>query len=551
MSKERIYELFDRHDNLTLEAMQAFLRGELNEKQTELVKARLAVSPMDADALMGLKEMQDAEQAAPIVAGLNERIEAAAEKKKMPAGIYVNLYRYSAVAAVVLVLMVGAWMFMNIGVNNEFAMVSEEDNNTSEMAERARDMNYKWSESPSDGEAVDLSQDTYIVSVTDANGCDTVQLDVAGNMTTTYTANAFANSPGASDGSINLTVTGGTQPYTYAWDSGQTLNNATISGVTGVNAGTYSITVTDAYGASFSPMDSTGDDQIALVQPHYDKNDGWLPAGYKAPPSSVASGEVSVDEVVADEEEKAGGTFAKPGGASDSISWAVNDYSFGDNEGVRSTNSVPVNSATDLQLDGSTDKDQLALLKEKSVDKATEAEEDYWVEEEMNEPLEEDARNQEDIETLIDKKVANVQQGSDKATATKGKAKAESGKFISMSDAPVAAEVEEVEEESSPEIIFTQPEVKPQYPGGEQALEAYMKNLKLPASQKDLKWIVLTELVINEQGDAEQVTILEGLNPQVDAAVKKHLEAMPAWQPGQVGGSPVKVQMKLPVKIGM
>src|SRR5690606_26702584 len=66
------------------------------------------------------------------------------------------------------------------------------------------------------------------------------------------------------DGSVNIDVTGGTADYAYNWDNGLTTGSASgISGepfdITGLSAGTYSVTVFDAFGCSDVEMITLND----------------------------------------------------------------------------------------------------------------------------------------------------------------------------------------------------------------------------------------------------------------------------------------------------
>lgn len=109
---------------------------------------------------------------------------------------------------------------------------------------------YTQSWSPSGGTgttASNLAAGGYTVTVTDAAGCvetATVTLTDNGAPTATITAQTDVNCFGGNNGSATVTATGGAGGYTYSWSP----TNGPSATETGLTAGTYTVTVTDAVG---------------------------------------------------------------------------------------------------------------------------------------------------------------------------------------------------------------------------------------------------------------------------------------------------------------
>ncbi|MDP4933710.1 MAG: SprB repeat-containing protein, partial [Salibacteraceae bacterium] len=104
---------------------------------------------------------------------------------------------------------------------------------------------YSWPSGTTNALAFNLYAGTYVVSVTDGNGCtDTAAVNIGVNVDVTITSTSTNPScNGSSDGSISVTATGGSGPFSMSWSTGATTNN-----VSGLAAGTYTVTVTDNNG---------------------------------------------------------------------------------------------------------------------------------------------------------------------------------------------------------------------------------------------------------------------------------------------------------------
>ncbi|HBS88668.1 MAG: hypothetical protein A2W91_18680 [Bacteroidetes bacterium GWF2_38_335] len=104
---------------------------------------------------------------------------------------------------------------------------------------------YGWNDpgSQSTQVATNLCPGSYNVTVTDMNGCSATSTGTVGQpadlIISTSSTSVSCNS--MSDGTATVSVTGGTAGYTYLWSNGGTTQT-----ITGLAAGTYGVTVTDA-----------------------------------------------------------------------------------------------------------------------------------------------------------------------------------------------------------------------------------------------------------------------------------------------------------------
>lgn len=95
-----------------------------------------------------------------------------------------------------------------------------------------------------------LAAGSYSVTVTDANGCSGTVAATVSEPNALSASNTTQDEINGNDGSINITVSGGTAPYTYSW-TGPNGFTSTNEDPSGLESGDYDVTVTDANGCVY------------------------------------------------------------------------------------------------------------------------------------------------------------------------------------------------------------------------------------------------------------------------------------------------------------
>ncbi|MEE4259504.1 MAG: M56 family metallopeptidase [Bacteroidales bacterium] len=109
-------------------------------------------------------------------------------------------------------------------------------------------------------------------------------------------------------------------------------------------------------------------------------------------------------------------------------------------------------------------------------------------------------------------------------------------------------------DEKDKDTIFTVVEEMPEFPGGTEALFAYIsKNIKYPAKAKKekIQRRVFISFVVEKSGKVSNVNILRGIGGGCDEESLRVVTEMPVWKPGLQDGKPVRVQYNLPIKFAL
>ncbi len=110
--------------------------------------------------------------------------------------------------------------------------------------------------------------------------------------------------------------------------------------------------------------------------------------------------------------------------------------------------------------------------------------------------------------------------------------------------------VEEKKPAPAPEQIFTAVEEPPTFPGGQEAMYAWMKNnLRYPemAAQNNIQGKVIIQFVVEKDGSIGEVKVARGRDQDLDKEAVRMVKSMPKFIPGRMNGQSVRVWFTLPV----
>jgi protein TonB len=111
----------------------------------------------------------------------------------------------------------------------------------------------------------------------------------------------------------------------------------------------------------------------------------------------------------------------------------------------------------------------------------------------------------------------------------------------------VKEEVQEAEPEQQPFIVV---EEMPEYPGGNVELQKWlMEHTQYPeiAKENNIQGKVIVRFCVTPKGGVSQVSVLKGVDPELDKEAMRVVTTLPPFKPGKQGGKPVPVWFMVPI----
>lgn len=106
------------------------------------------------------------------------------------------------------------------------------------------------------------------------------------------------------------------------------------------------------------------------------------------------------------------------------------------------------------------------------------------------------------------------------------------------------------EEPDDPFEIYPTPQYEAEFPGGTEALFAYLaKTIKYPSLDIEIgnEGTVFVRFVVRKDGSVDNVEIIRGVSESIDEEAKRVVGEMPKWNPAKMGTKTVHSYFAMPI----
>ena len=101
-----------------------------------------------------------------------------------------------------------------------------------------------------------------------------------------------------------------------------------------------------------------------------------------------------------------------------------------------------------------------------------------------------------------------------------------------------------------PDSVYVNPEVRPQFVGGDKAFMAYLsKSIRYPALalQRRTSGRVYVSFILNAYGRVVDAHVMRGPGDGLNEEALRLVWLMPPWEPARMNGQPVRVACTIPI----
>lgn len=126
---------------------------------------------------------------------------------------------------------------------------------------------YSWDSGQNSQDISDVSSGNYMLTITDNKGCsraDTYTITQPTPLTASMNSNNVLCN-GDATGTVSISPSGGTSPYSYTWQNSSNVLVASTSSLINIEADTYDATVTDANGCTFTDSETVSEPSLLTL----------------------------------------------------------------------------------------------------------------------------------------------------------------------------------------------------------------------------------------------------------------------------------------------